>query len=393
MKNSKQKTTKPVNVSTDLEQKLLILADQKFNKLEDSGDQEECPCNTTIGNTQKTTKVDLIILVDTSGSMGSKAKAVNDAADKAIKAASQKCNVDLKVTWLGIEGKFASTKFDTSAREYLIENGCKPKYAKPGYTEEGADTIADLVECSHIWREDACRAIFYISDEPLDESAPQGTVDALATQGAIQIAQGNDVTVFAHLESGLGFHTVEGTAKDYKDLCEQTGGKAYIGEKASIGLYEQILTEVICSACGTCASVDLPNVAPCISVLWGDSDCDCIESNDLEVLMIKVSNCYDNIAFEQLVIGEVQLTDLEGNAVPNLPDGTPSLEVYPSGPICFGDLAACTDAKPTAKAREIVVRSRGAIDGQYKLTLHNITFSVTHRLSTENDFVINVCRD
>lgn len=75
-----------------------------------------------------------------------------------------------------------------------------------------------------------------------------------------------------------------------------------------------------------CVEISLPHVQPCISVAWGDSPCDCLETDEVEVACITVCNCYSNVTFNDLSIGQIFVTDLAGNTVPNLPDGTPSIQ-------------------------------------------------------------------
>ncbi|MEI9853027.1 MAG: hypothetical protein WDN24_21700 [Sphingomonas sp.] len=53
----------------------------------------------------------------------------------------------------------------------------------------------------------------------------------------------------------------------------------------------------------------------------------------------------------------------DGGEVPGLPDGTPSVQVVPLGPVCFGDIPPCRDETPGCVSREFVVRTRGARGG------------------------------
>jgi hypothetical protein len=96
--------------------------------------------------------------------------------------------------------------------------------------------------------------------------------------------------------------------------------------------------ETGCDCHCDCVDVQFPAIKPCISVSWGDSVCDCLETDDVEVLCVTVCNCYSNVTFTDLSIGQILVTDLAGQPVATLPDGTPSVQVFPSGPICFGDL-------------------------------------------------------
>lgn len=141
-----------------------------------------------------------------------------------------------------------------------------------------------------------------------------------------------------------------------------------------------------------CVEVKLPDIHPCISVAWGDSPCDCLETDDVEVACITVCNCYSNVTFNDLTIGQILVTDLAGNPVPNLPDGTPSIQIIPTGPICFGNIGPCTDRDhPSCVSRELVIYTRGAIGKNYRLVFKAICFSV--EFQSEQCFIMNLCQD
>lgn len=379
----------------------------KVNTLDPcAGHDSPCPCNTGTGDGDK---VDLIVLIDTSGSMYHIAKAVSDAAEAAIERAKESCGTeDLRVTWLGVDTKQpgtgslpsgwpSGTNFLKTHEEYL--SGPPVNYPgpfahdqPPATTphEQGADAIVDL--SNHFdWRPGACRAIFYISDTNLDGQYQHVPADDAATANAITAAQTNNVSIFAHLDTA-GHEPLPATTQNYEDLCNNTGGQAIIGGDVSQDNYEKLLTEVICGACGGCTEIKLPEITPCISIAWGDSDCDCIETDDFEVLCITVCNCYSNVTFNDFSIGYVFPVDESGQPVPVLPDGTPSVEVHPIGPICFGDIGPCKDNKATCKSREIVLSTRGAKDGKYNLRIGSICFTVSHHFREDRCFVFELCK-
>jgi hypothetical protein len=145
--------------------------------------------------------------------------------------------------------------------------------------------------------------------------------------------------------------------------------------------------------CG-CKAVRIPKIEPCISVAWGDSKCDCMETDDVEVMCITVCNCYSNVTFSDLSIGHIRITDMAGRPVPTLPDGTPSVQVFPSGPICFGDIGPCAERDgKSCVSRELVVYTRGAVGKDYKLSFEGVCFAVKHHFQTEQCFVLTLCKD
>ena len=137
-----------------------------------------------------------------------------------------------------------------------------------------------------------------------------------------------------------------------------------------------------------CEPVDLPRLEPVISIVWGRSDCDSIESDDVETLLLTVSNPYSNLTFCDVKIHKVTVVDADGNPVPILPDGTPSVELIPIGPYCFGRIEPCEYT-----TREFVVRTRGAVAGPYHVRVEGICFEICIHGDMSECFVMDVCAD
>jgi len=356
-----------------------------------------CPCSILSGSAAK---VDLVILIDTSGSMSTKGAAISAAADKAIAAAQKSCPTDLRIEWLSLQGVFAGTNFAQTHRNYITALGLSPAPtffssttnspgAGQGPQEEGADASADIATY-YDWREGACRAIFYISDEPLDQGSPQDAGDDSATANAITVCNANNVSVFTHLVQG-GFHTNPATIANYQDISTQTNGMATIGGLGNEEQYQKLLADVICNACGGCKEIKLPEVKPCVSVTWGDGKCDNLETDDYEVMSISICNCYSNVTFTGMTIGYIYVTDDKGKTVPILPDGSLSVEAVPFGPICFGDIGPCKDGEANCVTREFVLHTRGAKAGKYKLNIGSICYDITHHYREEACFKFELC--
>jgi hypothetical protein len=152
--------------------------------------------------------------------------------------------------------------------------------------------------------------------------------------------------------------------------------------------------ETGCDCHCECSEFKFPTLRPCISVTWGDSVCDCLETDDVEILCITACNCYSNVSFGCLTIGQILVTDMAGNPVPTLPDGTPSVQVIPSGPICFGDIPACKDKDhPSCVSRELVLYTRGAVGKTYRLLFNGICFKVCHQFQSDQCFTMELCQD
>jgi len=226
----------------------------------------EDPILTPCGGNADKPAVDLIILMDQSGSMGAFADSISAAASQGISRAQLQCDTDLRVQFLGVDGvNFPGTSFTTSHRTYLntlagTSLTLAGDVAPIGYqTEQGANAIEDLSE-KFDWRPDACRAIFYISDEELDGCCPfriWGSVSELSNEtnevnSAITAAQNNSVAVFSHLID-YGNLSVE-MFNLYQKLSDQTGGTHIKSSPAAVTkkYYESLLPDIICNACNGC---------------------------------------------------------------------------------------------------------------------------------------------
>ena len=333
-------------------------------------DQSSGNCNG--GEAGRTNLVDLVVVIDTSGSMDVEAEGLSNSANAAIQAAAQSCPSDLQVRWFGIEGTWNGTLFNQSYRDYLNGIGIVDGQltGTPGNTEDGAAAVIDLARWYN-WRPGAARVIFFLGDEAMEDGDPQNPNDVNATDEAINQAIANSVTVFTYLgEPDLGAHD-PGTINDYTRLANDTGGMAFSHPVANLGGFQTVLEQIICNPGRTqpCQQVEQPKLAPCLHLKWGDGPDDRIETDDWEILCISACNPYSNVTLKNFTVHLV-IVDSNGNPVPNLPDGTPSVLIRPDYQIRFGDLPPCNpDAKKpsTCVSREVVLISRGAIKGAYTL--------------------------
>ena len=360
----------------------------KHNQLENCEEHSDnCKCD----DVQNSPFLDLVIIADYSGSMTSKVSAISDAINEAV--CRLKCPTDAEITLLGVGQSIPAHGFYQSVRDYLIGIGCQSDdlVADAGHQEEGADSITDLSHCFN-WRENACRAIFYASDEPLDRGATQSPQDTAATLLAIDTANSNNVTVSLHLVEG-SFDNNPDTYSNYENLSLQTGGIFIHGGQGDKEQYVDAFNQIICNACGCCKKAPLSEFEPCIKVAWGDSDCDCFETDDFEEFTVTICNQYSNISFTNFEIGVLYIVDENGQAVPLLPDGSPSVEIFPLGPICFGDIGPCQGNSPNCVSRQFVIRTRGAKSGKYKLKMGGISYQICYDQCTETCFELNLCKD
>lgn len=225
------------------------------------------PC----GGSQEKPMIDLVIIMDQSNSMSSAAIAVSNAVEQGFQNALDTCPSDLRKIYLGLDGNpWASTTiFDMTHRYYLdsilmgaITSGDVVLNADITsgieLNEKGSSGVIDLA--NHFdWREGACRAIFYISDEELDSNSPTGdyTNEDIITQQAIEIANEQNVTVFLHFIDHQ--NRPAQIKQNYTDLAEQTGGSLFYTTDQNVPseLYVSILPEIVCNSCNACSLNDM----------------------------------------------------------------------------------------------------------------------------------------
>jgi hypothetical protein len=137
-----------------------------------------------------------------------------------------------------------------------------------------------------------------------------------------------------------------------------------------------------------CTELQLPDIRPRFYVFWGASKCDCIESNDTEVMTIVAYNPYSNFSLRCVTANRIQVVRPDGSPVATLPDGTPSIQLTPRGPYCFGDMGPCS-----ISYRQFVLQLRGAVAGQYRILIEGICFELCLHRMVEDCVTFEVCKD
>lgn len=396
------KDPKICKLAEDVADRLLDEECESKEFIIDSG--RPCP------KTGEAAKVDLVVVIDTSDSMENEAEGLSSAAEDAIQVAQESCPSNLRVVWLGIEGTFNSTKFDQTVREYLKANGVNGSgppgdavqdsdlvgrvigtVPGQGAQEDGARAIQDISD--HFdWTPGAARLIFYLGDESLEGGGDvQTPADTIAANMAIAAANGASVIV--HTYAGDRISVPSDTADDYKLVADMTGGTFFSFAAGDINNFADVLEEVICSGTQVCKPADIPELAPCFKIHWGDGPKDMIETTDTECLCITACNRYSNVTFKDLTVVISVVTKEDGTPVPNLPDGTPSVYIKPSKFICFGDLPPCDPHKPdelSCLSRELVLVSCGAMEGDYCFKIL-YCYSVHFDLKGVDKFKLPLC--
>lgn len=377
---------------------------EKVNSLKSCDTEEECNCSNS-SSSSNSGFVDLVILVDSSGSMTLTWSAINDASEFLEDAIYDKCGAKSRITLLSLDRKNPGTGTSAPAgfqshEDYISTYG---SFSGAFHTddstwdgEQGSKAIADVSKYFP-WEEEACRSILYISDEWLDSISNGESASASSIPIAVNAAISNNVTLFTHLVDSTGGSQNNpanhpAIANHYTNLAESTGGSAHIGDNPSKELYTSLISDVACNCGDSCKELDIPKFKPCISISWGDSECDCFETDDIEKLCITVCNCYSNISFNNFSIGEIEVTDIDGNSVALLPDGTASVDVIPNSPICYGNIEPCGSGENSCISREFAILTRGAKEGEYKINLKSICFDIAISYKEESCFKFDLCR-
>lgn len=214
--------------------------------------------------------LDLVVVIDTSGSMSDEAGDLSKQIDATIEAASAKCPSHLRATFLGIEGTWPNTKFDQSASEYLIKRGVSERdlQARVPFKEaDGRDHAGNKEDlCRAVidiskhfdWRDDARRAIFVLGDEGMDGGGGILTRAAIAKNNeAISVAQDLGIKVYTYqgtpddsLTNLDRFPTLadrDNVTREYERLAKETDGLAYI-YTTGIANFSLVLQEILCDS-------------------------------------------------------------------------------------------------------------------------------------------------
>ena len=214
--------------------------------------------------------LDLVVIIDTSGSMSDESSDLSQQIDAAIEKASAECPSQLRATFLGIQGTWDKTKFDQSVSDYLTALGVSQgslQARQPFKEADGIDHAGNkedlcraVIDVSNYfdWRDNARRAIFVLGDEGLEGVGGTLTSAAvLKNNEAIAVAQNAHVKVYTYQgtpnddPSNIDrFPTLgdrDKVTKEYERLAVQTGGRSYI-YTTGIANFTLVLQEILCDS-------------------------------------------------------------------------------------------------------------------------------------------------
>ncbi|ENZ0349403.1 VWA domain-containing protein [Morganella morganii subsp. sibonii] len=214
--------------------------------------------------------LDLVVIIDTSGSMSDESADLSREIDAAIEKAAARCPSQLRATFLGIQDTWPGTKFDQSLSDYLMGKGAPAgnlQARKPFPEADGRDHAGNKEDlcravidaCRYFdWRPGARRAIFVLGDEGMEGGGGILTNDAVMKNSeAISVAQLHGVKVYTYQgtpddrpENLDRFPSVaerDKVTKEYQRLAEQTGGRSYI-YTTGIANFLLVLQEILCDS-------------------------------------------------------------------------------------------------------------------------------------------------
>jgi hypothetical protein len=79
------------------------------------------------------------------------------------------------------------------------------------------------------------------------------------------------------------------------------------------------------------------NFAPVFTLEWGDGPSDHFESDDLEVIYIRIHNPFRNLIYRDITIFNVRITPNQ-----TLPDGDDAIRIIPAEIACFDEIQSCS---------------------------------------------------
>lgn len=210
------------------------------------------------GGSDSRPQVDLVVIMDQSGSMRNEAEAVSGAAESAIMNAIEECNTDLRVEFLAVGSvSFPTTVFQTTVLDYLeevdsvgVNMGIVEGIFDLSHQEDGASSMTALSR-HYDWRNRACRSIFYISDEPVHKGEGVAeTTETAAANLAIESAIANEVALFTNAidEGNIGAFQMS----TYNTIADETKGRNFISQNVTSETYLELMPEVICNSCNAC---------------------------------------------------------------------------------------------------------------------------------------------
>lgn len=214
------------------------------------------------GPTTATTLVDIVFAIDTSGSMGTSATAISNAAAAAITNLNCPQPVWARARFVGIQGTWAGTVFDEVAGTVITAaGGPVPPPMIHNSSEDNAPIILDLIRTPALFPGPAVsgqryfKGIVTIGDEGLENGSPVNQDDYVAGKAANDLAIASGTLIFSIIANP---GSVAGAVQAFTVLAEggvlggltfaNTGGFAL--QAGSSTNFQTELQRIICQTAG-----------------------------------------------------------------------------------------------------------------------------------------------
>lgn len=219
-----------------------------------------------IDKASATAIVDIVFVIDTSGSMSDDIAAIGAAANNVVKNLNcPEIDCYVRASFMGITGNSGSV-FNENVRSYVMGLGGT---ANSNSSEDNGWAVVDLVNY-YAWGADAVgsqknyHAIVTIGDEGTDNGSPVSATDFTAAKAANQAAIANDILLFSWVTDDpfAGVPAIfkamaVGGDPGNGDTYGNTGG-AYLSGLSGVDV-EKRLEDIICTvASGGNNDVPLP---------------------------------------------------------------------------------------------------------------------------------------
>jgi subtilase family serine protease len=181
-------------------------------------------------------KVDIVFVVDTSGSMTEEWQTMCGVIDDIVELLSAQ-GIDLSYTMYGLASQYTPGDCSTVLSQVIYNGKLKSAH------EEDWGPGTTWVAINYPWRQDAARIVIPISDENAYAGVPETQEDLNSIQEAIEACMANEVIAYPFYSYVGGNTLYPGVKEEAESLAAGTGGVAFLFEDAN-----QIINEIVKAA-------------------------------------------------------------------------------------------------------------------------------------------------
>ena len=131
---------------------------------------------------------------------------------------------------------------------------------------------------------------------------------------------------------------------------------------------------------GCALAFDNASFAPVFTLKWGDGPSDHFESDDLEIIYIRLHNRFRNLIYRGVRIFNIKITPNQ-----TLPDGADSVRITPSEIACFDEIQPCSYV-----SRDFALVIDNALVGTYQISFDYCIEEIAIVSTSEGSAVFNI---